>query len=208
MTDMAPSLPFVACAAIALGALGCDAESTIPEPLPATAPACATHCGGASGPTPGDLDCIRAGCAPGGSASGAVAWRGLGVDEDPSAYRAELTTGEQSRTAPVARIQIRAVPTDALYASLVDAWFRCRNRVFHRAEPPEDWQIRFYAPERDLLAKWSWLDHRVVFLGAIEAGVDAEGRSVWSLPGAGSALSPSEAEAMVHDLVAVDVCGG
>lgn len=57
---------------------------------------------------------------------------------------------------PVARFMVRAVPTDALYGSLVDAWFRCRNRVFHRAEAPEDWQIRLYAPERDLLAKRSW----------------------------------------------------
>jgi len=194
--------------------LGCTNEATISEPVTADAPDCAAACLDAPSPTAADIDCMRDACAPVGEPlSAGVTWRGLGADDgDPAVRRDDLTTGEQSTLVPVARFMVRAVSTDALYPSLVDAWFRCRNRVFHRAESPEDWQIRFYTPQRGLLAKWSWLDHRVVFFGSVEAGADDRGRAVWELPSelnpdSPNYLSPSEAEAMMHDLLTVDVCG-
>ncbi len=209
------SIGHITLLALAAAALGCNSGPTIAEAFTAQPPPCATGCVDGAQPGADDVACIRDACAPSGEPlSAGVTWRGLGADEgDPAARRDDLTAGDGPTMAPVARFMVRAVQTDALYGALVDAWYRCRNRVFHRAEAPADWQIRFYAAERDLLAKWSWLDSRVVFFGAVDAGSDDEGRAVWELPGemnpdSPNHLSQSEAEAMVHDLLAVDVCGG
>lgn len=191
----------IAWVTLSIALFACESAAPVAEPLTATPPPCAAACVGPAGAAPEDLDCIRDACAPADAPSPAgVAWRGVDAeDADPSGAGA--------------RFVVRSVETDALYASLVDAWHRCRSHVSHRTDEVEDWQIRFYAPERDLLAMWSWLERRVVFLGAVEAGVDGEDRAVWTLPGGASPddpgyLSPAEARGMAHELLAVDVCGG